>query len=146
MISKITKRMHKLSVVIFLLVVTIMLQGCVLFLSSVATVVYMRSSKHTTTTVLIKKEPDVVYAAMIRIIERKPDVQVLKKEDENYLIEAARGEAKASAKATSYGSGLTQLIVTADAGKGNQSDEDLSLNVVKQICEELEVGYKIVEN
>ena len=113
--TNITKQKYRIPVVIFLLMVTIILQGCVLFLSSVATVVYMRSSKHTTTTVLIKKEPDVVYAAMIRIIERKPDVQVLKKENENYLIEAARGEAKASAKATSYGSGLTQLIVTADA-------------------------------
>jgi hypothetical protein len=106
----------------------------------------MRSRNHITTTVLIKKEPDVVYAAMIRVIERKPDVEVINKEDESYLIEAARGETKATAKATPHGSGLTQLIVTADAGKGDQSDEDLALNVVKQICEELKVGYKVVEN
>jgi hypothetical protein len=144
--SKTTKRRHKISVIAFLLSATIFLQGCVVFLTTVATVVRMRSSNHVTTTVLIKKEPDVVYAAMIQILERKPDVKVIKKEDASYLIEAARGEAKASAKATSYGSGLTQLIVTADAGKGDQSDEDLALNVVKQICEELKVGYKVVES
>ncbi len=62
------------------------------------------------------------------------------------MIEAVRGEAKATAKAAPYGSGLTQLIVTADAGKGDQSDEDLALNVVKQICEELKVAYKVVGN
>ena len=141
-----TKRIYKISVVAFLLVVTIILQGCVVFLSSVATVVWMRGSNHITTTVLIKKEPVEVYAAMIRIIERKPDVKVIKKDDESYLIEAVRGEVKATAKATPYESGLTQLIVTADAGKDDQSDEDLALNVVKQICEELKVGYKVVES
>jgi hypothetical protein len=38
------------------------------------------------------------------------------------------------------------LIVTADAGKGNLSDEDLALNVVKQICKELGVKYKVIES
>ena len=75
-----TKRMHKISVVAFLLAVTIILQGCVVFLTSVATVVMMRSRNHITTTVLIKKEPDVVYAAMMRAIERKPNVEVINKE------------------------------------------------------------------
>ena len=35
---------------------------------------------------------------------------------------------------------------TADAGKGDLSDEDLALNVVKQICEELGVKYKVIES
>jgi len=144
--SNTTKRMHKISVVAFLLAVTIILQGCVVFLTAVATVVLVRSSNHITTTVLIKKEPDVVYAALIRIIERDPDVEVIKKKDESYLVDAVRGESKGTAKATPYGSGLTLLIVTADAGKGDQSDEDLAFNIVKQICEELKVAYKVVGN
>ena len=139
-------RMHKLSVVAFLLVTAIILQGCVVFLSSVATVVYMRSNNHLTTTVLIKKAPDAVYAAMIQIIERTPDIKTIKKKDKDYLIEASRGDDKATAKATPYGSGLTQLIVTADAGKGDRSDEDLALNMVRQICEELGVEYKVIES
>ncbi len=35
---------------------------------------------------------------------------------------------------------------SADAGKGNLSDEDLALKVVKQICDELGVEYKVVES
>ena len=144
--SNTTHRMHKLAVVAFLLVTAIILQGCVVFLSSVATVVYMRSNNHLTTTVLIKKAPDAVYAAMIQIIERTPDIKTIKKKDKDYLIEASRGDDKVTAKATFYGSGLTQLIVTADAGKGGLSDEDLALNVVRQICEELGVEYKVIES
>ena len=144
--SNTTHRMYKLSGVAFLLVTAIILQGCVVFLSSVATVVYMRSKNHLTTTVLIKKAPDAVYTAMNQIIERTPDIKIIKKKDKDYLIEASRGDDKVTAKATPYGSGLTQLIVTADAGKGDRSDEDLALNVVKQICKELGVKYKVIES
>jgi len=141
-----THRQHKLSVVALLVITTIILQGCVVVLSSVATLVYLRSNNHLTTTVLIKKTPDKVYVAMNQIIERTPGVKIIKKKDKDYLIEASRGENKVSAKATPYGSGLTQLIVTADAGKGDLTDEDLALNVVKQICKELGVKYKVVES
>lgn len=124
-----------------------MLQGCVLFLSSVAaTVVYMRSKNHLTTTVLIKRSPAEVYAAMNKILDRSPDVKVLNREDKKYLIEASRGTDKVTAKATLFGSsGLTQLMVTADAGEEGKSDEDLALRVVKRVCDELGVKYKIVD-
>ena len=139
-------RMHKLSVVASLLVTAIILQGCVVFLSSLSTVVYMRSNNNLTTAVLIKKAPDAVYTAMNQIIERAPDIKIIKKVDKIYLIEASRGKNKVTAKATSYGTGLTQLMVMADVGKGDLSNEDLALNVVRQICEELGVKYKVIEN
>jgi len=146
MISNTTHRQHKLSVAALLVLTAIYLQGCVVVLSSVAAVVYMRSNNHLTTTVLIKKTPDATYTAMNQIIERTPDIKIINKEDKKYLIEASRGENKVTAKATPYGSGLTQLIVTADAGKGDLSDEDLALKVVRQVCEELGVEYKIIES
>lgn len=123
---------------------SMILQGCVVFLSSVATVVMMRGDKHHTTTVLVKKDPTTVYAAMIRIIERRSDIKILSKEDEKHFIEVSRGDARATAKATDYGSGLTQLMVTADAGKSDQTDEALALNVVTQVCDELGVAYKLI--
>jgi PBP1b-binding outer membrane lipoprotein LpoB len=138
--------MHKLSVVTLLVITAIFLNGCVVVLSSVATLVYMRSNNHLTTTVLIKKTPDAVYAAMNQIIDKTPNITIINKEDKKYLIEASRGENKVTAKATPYGSGLTQLIVTADAGKGDMTDEDLALKVVRQICDELGVEYKVIES
>jgi len=139
-------RLHKFSLVALLLITAIFLNGCVVVLSSVATLVYMRSNNHLTTTVLIKKTPDATYAAMNQIIDKTPNIKIIKKKDKDYLIEASRGENNFTAKATPYGSGLTQLIVTADAGKGDLSDEDLALKVVKQICEELGVKYKVIES
>jgi hypothetical protein len=64
-----TQRIHKIPVVALLLVTTIILQGCVVFLTSVATVVWMKSSNHLTTIVLIKKEP-----ATASKMEREPNL------------------------------------------------------------------------
>jgi hypothetical protein len=98
------------------------------------------------TTVLVKKSPETVYAAMNKVLDSYPDVKVLNKDDEKYLVEASRGKNKVSAKATAYGSGgLTQLVVTADAGEKGQSDEDLALRVVTMVCDELGVQYKIID-
>lgn len=130
---------------VLLLATTMSLHGCVVFLTSVATVVRMKSSNHYTTTVLVKKPPAAVYAAMEQILERRPDVDVVRRDADAYLIEVVREEANATAKATDYGSGLTQLTVTADAGEGDRTDEDLALDVTRQICDELGVDYKVLD-
>lgn len=142
--SNLKKVSNRILIVALMVLALMVMQGCVVFLTSVATVVKMRGDKHSTTTVLVKKDPSAVYTAMKRILERKTDVEVLKIQEEDLLIEVSRGEAHASAKAVDYGSGLTQLIVTADTGKGDRSDEDLALDVVKQICDELGVEYKVL--
>ena len=142
--NRVKKSGKRIAIVVFIVAASMLLQGCVVFLSSVATVVMMRGDKHHTTTVMVKKDPTAVYAAMIRIVERRSDIEILSKEEDTYFMEVSRGEAHATAKATDYGSGLTQLIVTADAGKGDQSDEALALNVVKQVCDELGVAYKVI--
>lgn len=143
--THVTQRKRTFSMVAWILVTALILQGCVVFLSSVATMVVMRSKDHLVTTVLVKKSPEKVYAAMNKVLDSYPDVKVLNKDDEKFLIEASRGKNKVSAKATAYGSGLTQLVVTADAGEEGQSDEDLALRVVTMVCDELGVQYKIID-
>ena len=59
-------------------------------------------------------------------------------------MEVVRGEVQASAQVTDYGSGLSQLTVTADAGESDRSNEDLALDGTRQICDELGVEYKVV--
>lgn len=122
----------------------LVLQGCVVFLSSVATVIYMKSSNHLTTTVLIKEDPQTVFLAMNKVLQDNPDIIVGNKDDNNLLIEASRRSNKVTAKATRFGSGITQLIVTADAGEKGQTDEGLALKVVDLVCKELGVEYEVV--
>ncbi len=128
-----------------LLIALFALQGCVVFLTTVATVVKMRSSNHFTTTVLVKRAPADVYAAMLRVVERKSDVEIVSKDVDTYLLEATRGERHVTAKATAFNSGMTQLMITSDAGKSDRADEDLAFDAVRQICEELGVKYKLAE-
>jgi hypothetical protein len=128
-----------------LIMVSLLLQGCIIFLSSVATVVMMKGEDHHTTTVLVKKSPAEVYAAMTRIIAQRPEIEVKRQDDESYLIEAAASRGNVTAKATAHSSDVTQLIVTSDS-QTDLSDADLALNVVKQICDELAIDYKVVES
>ena len=121
------------------------LQGCVVFLTSVATVIKMKSSNHFSTTVLVKKQPADVYAAMLSVVERKDDVEIVSREVDTYMLEATRGEQHFTAKATAFDSGMTQWMITADAGESDRTDEDLALDSVKLICEELGVKYKLAE-
>jgi hypothetical protein len=130
---------------VLLIAVLMIMQGCVIFLTGVATIVMMRGSNHFTTTVLIKKDPTSVFTAAVRILEGKSDIKVNHIQEENYLIEAIIGESRATIKATDYGSGLTLLIFTTDTGNGDPSVEVAALKVVRLICEELGVDYKVVE-
>jgi hypothetical protein len=59
-----------------------LLQGCVVLLSSAATVVLMRDNEHHATVVLANKDTSAVYAAMIRIVERKSAISALSKEED----------------------------------------------------------------
>ena len=138
------RRNYILTLAIFL-TFAFFLQGCVVFLTSVATVVKMRSTNHFTTSVLVKKDPVEVYTAMLRVVDQKEDVEIVSRDNDAYLIEAKRGELHVTAKASEFDSGITQLMVTSDAGESDQTDEDLALNVVQMICDELGVKYKIAE-
>ena len=133
-------------VVVLIISTAMLIQGCVVFLTSVATVVNMRGNKHHTATVLVKKSPATVYAAMNKILDIKTDVEVLKRDEQKNLIEASHGENRATVKAVDYDSGLTQIIVTADAGEEGRSDEDLAFDVVKLIVDELGVDYRVIED
>ena len=135
---------HKSIKVLLIIMTFLLLQGCVVFLSSVATVMYMKSSNHLTTTVLISEDPQTVYSAMTKVLQDNPDIKVENRDDDGFLIEASRGLNKVTAKATRFDSGLTQMIVTADAGEKGQTGEGLALKVVDLVCKELGVEYEVV--
>jgi hypothetical protein len=110
-----------------------------------ATVVYVASTMQHTATVEVEAEPADVYAAMLRILQRRPDVEIVKRDDANHALEIRKGKNKATAQVSATEEGMALLKVTAQEGETEASHKDLSLNIVTQVCEELGVQYRVVE-
>jgi len=129
------------------------LTACVLLVSTagcitatvMATVVYVASKMQYTATVEVKAKPADVYGAMQRIIERRPDVEVVKRDDAKYLLDIRKGKNTATAQVSATEGGLTILKVTAKEGETEASHEELALRIVTQVCDELKVQYRVVQ-
>jgi hypothetical protein len=118
--------------------------GCITA-AVMTTVVYVVSTMEYTATVEVKAKPADVYAAMLRILQRRPDVEVVNRDDAKYLLELRKGKNKGTAQVSVTESGLTQLKVTAQEGETDASHKDLAYRVVTQVCDELKVKYTVVE-
>jgi hypothetical protein len=129
------------------------LAACVLLMSAAgcitaavtATVVYVASTMQYTATVEVKAKPADVYAAMLRVLKRRPDVEIVKRDDAAHLLDIRKGKNKATAQVSSTAGGLTLLKVTAQEGETEVTHEDLALRIVTQVCNELKVQYRVVE-
>ena len=91
------------------------------------------------------KTPAEVYNAMLRILDRTPDVTIKKRDDDKRRLKVSRGKNDAEANVKLHDDGRTLLTVKADAGERGKDDEDLALEIVEKICNELGVKYKVVE-
>ena len=116
--------------------------GCV---AAIPVVIYYEAEKHYTATVQVDAKAADVYNTAVRLIGEKPDVKIKKKDDAKFLVEIERGKQYASIKAVSHNGNKTQLVVTADASKKKEEDKELALRIVKDICDELGVKYKVVK-
>jgi hypothetical protein len=105
---------------------------------------YYKSSKYSTAMVQVKAKVADVYQTALRIVEEKPELKLLKKDDVKFMVEAKEGELHANVKAVAISDNQTQLVVTADAGK-KEADKKLALQIVTNICDELGVKYTVVE-
>ena len=129
------------------------LAACVLLVSAggcitaavMGTIVYVVSTMEYTATVEVKAKPADVYAAMLRILQRRPDVEVVKRDDAKYLLEIRKGKNKATAQVSLTEAGLTQLKVSAMEYQTEASHQDLAFRIVTQVCDELGVKYTVVE-
>ena len=117
--------------------------GCVT--ATVVTVSYVVSTMEYTATVEVPAKPADVYGAMQRILQRRPDVEIAKRDDAKYLLDVRKGKNKATAQVSSTEAGATLLKVSAQEGETEASHKDLALSIVTQVCEELGVQYRVVE-
>jgi hypothetical protein len=126
-----------------LLMVGVM-QGCIAT-ATVATIIALSGAGGHEATVELDVEPDEVYAAMIRILQRRPDITVQKEDEKKRLVEASKDKNKMTARVRIASNAMSELTVTAKAGEKTRTDEELALVVVETICDELGVKWKVVK-
>lgn len=140
-------RRLRLGLVLLLAGVAAGQSGCITA-AVTATVMYVKGTMEHTATVKVQATPADTYAAMLRILERRPDVTVDKRDDDKRELKLSKGKNKATARvkeAESGAAGMTELTVTAREGETDQSHEELALSIVQQVCDELGVPYEVVE-
>lgn len=125
-------------------VLLVSMAGCITA-AVTATVVYVASTMGYTATVEVQAKPADVYAAMLRILQRRPDVEIVKRDDTNNALEIRKGKNRATAQVSATEGGMALLKVTAQEGQTEDSHKDLSLRIVTQVCDELGVTYRVVE-
>jgi len=108
------------------------------------TVVYTTGARQDTVAVELPIAPREVFSSMSRIIDSRSGLEVLARDEEAYMIEVLSGPKRLTGQATDLGNGETLLFIWADAGDSGQSGEELALSAVRQICDDLDVPYKIV--
>jgi hypothetical protein len=113
---------------------------------------YYKDSQGYVATAEVDAEASTVYNAAVREAEaRAPKIRIIKKEEDDFLLEITDGVQEAIIKVESTDSGKTELIVRADVpedaeGKKEEKiEEELALRAIKTICDSLGVKYEIVE-
>ena len=111
--------------------------------TSAGMVVYTRGANQHTATVQIAKPPAEVYAGMLRVLARRPDLTVVNNDEKHYLLEIAEGEKHLTGQATELDANSTLLFIWADAGASGQSGQNLALTAVRELCAELKIECKM---
>ena len=101
------------------------------------------SRKHTAAAQIPVAAPE-VFAAVIRLVEEKPDLLIDNRNDKAFLIEVTAGSQSLTGQVTSLGADRSLLYVWADAGESGLTGEDLATSVVELVCDELGVEHELV--
>ena len=130
-------------------VIAAFLSGCIFLpggtVTNSATVVYTAGASQHTAAVELQVTADVVFEALVRIIKENPDVEVINRNDQAFLIEVAQQkERRITGQVTKLGSGSSLLYIWADAGSSGESGREMAISAVEIICDELGVSYELV--
>ena len=111
--------------------------------TSAGMVVYTKGAQQHTATVQIARPPAEVYAAMLRVITKRPDLMVINNDEKRYLLEIAKGEQRLTGQATELDANSTLFFIWADAGASGQTGQSLALDAMRELCAELKIVCKM---
>jgi hypothetical protein len=130
-------------------VAAVLLAGCAPLpgsgVTNAATVVYTAGASQYTAAVELPVQPPIVFDAMVRLVNERPNVEVVDRNDKAFLIKVAdESERNLTGQVTKLGSGNSLLYIWADAGSSGQTGQELAISTVELICDELGVEYELV--
>ena len=102
-------------------------------------VVYSKGASQHTASVRLVLPPGEVYRGMLGMIERRPELTVVNRNDARYLLEVVEGEQRLTGQATDLGRGETLLFIWVDTGDSGQTGRGLMEEVITVVCKELAV-------
>jgi IS4 transposase len=132
----------KLKTIVAVLLMFTFLTGLIPIIAGIA---YKKSKEFNTSTVQVQEYAYNVYKATLEVIEQTDGLVLIKKDDEKRKVEAKKGDLRAKITVNVLGEGATELVVKADAGKDKDADRELSLRIVKRVCEQIGVKYEVIE-
>jgi len=130
-------------------VIAAFLSGCIFLpggtVTHSATVVYTAGASQHTAAVELQVDAAIVFDALVRIIKESPDIEVVNRNDQAFLIEVAQQERRITGQVSKLGSGSSLLYIWADAGSSGESGREMAISAVEVICDELGVNYELVK-
>jgi uncharacterized protein YndB with AHSA1/START domain len=130
-------------------VVAVVVAGCAPLpgssVTNAATIVYTAGASQYTVAVELPVQPQTVFEAMVRLVNERPNVEIVDRNDKAFLVKVADGpERQLTGQVTKLGSGNSLLYIWADANASGQTGQELAISTVELICNELGVDYELV--
>ena len=97
-------------------------------------------------TVEVQNSPEEVYEAMLRVVEKNPELTLLSESLLKYKVEAFKLKNQTESTAVPMDGGKTRLTVKAAAGEKDQTDKELAIKTARDICAELGIKDPVIQN
>jgi len=111
--------------------------------TSAGMVVYTKGARQHTATMQIARPPAEVYAGMLRVLARRPDLTVINNDEKHFLLEVTKGGNRLTGQATELDANSTLFFIWADAGESGQTGQNLALSAMRELCAELKIECKM---
>jgi hypothetical protein len=142
-----TRKIRQLIVLATLFAIPFM-GGCVALpagnVVQAATVVHTSGARKHTAAVQVPVPAPEVFAAIVRLLEERPDNIIENRNDRAFLIEIEEGGRSMTGQVTSLGPDRSLLYVWVDVGNTGLTGQELATDVVELVCDELGVKYELV--
>jgi hypothetical protein len=132
-----------------LLLGTTLIGGCILMPGGTvvdsAMVVHTTGAAKSTISARVPADAGQVYDAFVRVLEEEEDIEVVSRKDDAMLMEVRGDFGDITAQATPLGPAQSLLYVWADAEGSGRSGGEVATRAIERICDELGVGYEVVQ-
>ncbi len=114
---------------------------------------YAKTASQTKARAEMPVSAEKAYGTAVTMVNERADVKILKKDDDRMFLEVTDGVQTASLKAVAAGSEKSEITITASlpSQEGEEKEhrkareKELTLRLVKRLCERLEVKCTIVK-